>query len=195
MKYDSRMDRRLGIHTCGDDESRADRFHSPYQPTPYTVLERIISKKLISKENLLIDYGCGKGRVSLYMSRTVNCRSIGIEYNERLCQSAAENCASGDRVAFVCENAELYPVPEDADRFYFFNPFSVEILKAVTARIVASYYARPREIRLIFYYPSPEYIAHLGDLFDLIDSIDCGDLFDANDPREKILVYAIGHMQ
>lgn len=35
-------------------------------------------------------------------------------------------------------------------RFYFFNPFSIEILQKVLCRILESYYAEPRERIIIF---------------------------------------------
>ena len=47
---------------------------------------------------------------------------------------------------------EEYEVPEEVTRCYFFNPFSVELLRKVIARIVDSFYAVPREILLFFYF-------------------------------------------
>ena len=79
------------------------------------------------------------------------------------------------------------------DRCYFFNPFSVEILQKVMARILDSYYENPRNIQLYFYYPSDEYVAYLmtQELLMFVDEIDCGDLFEGKDPREKILIFEI----
>ena len=45
------------------------------------------------------------------------------------------------------------------NRKYFFNPFPVEILQRVIARIMDSYYKNPREMFLFFYYPSDDYIS------------------------------------
>ena len=75
---------------------------------------------------------------------------------------------------------------------YFFNPFSVEILRKVMARILESYYAEPRRIQLFFYYPSDEYISELMtvDMLSFVDEIDCRDLFDGENPRERIMVFA-----
>lgn len=77
---------------------------------------------------------------------------------------------------------------------YFFNPFSVEILKRVVARILESYYENSRPIQLMFYYPSDEYVSFLMTQDELMfsDEIDCRDLFDGNDSREKILVFDVG---
>lgn len=46
-------------------------------------------------------------------------------------------------------------------------------------RILESYYEKPREIKLLFYYPSDEYISYLMtvDEFMFEDEIDCRDLF------------------
>lgn len=76
-------------------------------------------------------------------------------------------------------NAEEFAVPETADCMYFFNPFSVEILRKVMARILESYYAEPRRIQLFFYYPSDEYISYLMTVEELMftDEIVCMDLF------------------
>ena len=87
--------------------------------------------------------------------------------------------------------AENYPVPLEATKFYFFNPFSVEILQKVLARIQESYYEKLREIELFFYYPSDEYVSYLMTQEYLMfeDEIDCRDLFEGNDGREKILIF------
>ena len=94
---------------------------------------------------------------------------------------------------FLLTRAEAYPVPEDVNRCYFFNPFSVEILHKVMARILESYYENPRELFLFFYYPSDEYVAYLMgvDELEFYDEIECDDLFAGNDPRERILIFQL----
>ena len=88
-------------------------------------------------------------------------------------------------------NAEIFAVPENADCIYFFNPFSVEILEKVMARILESYYQNPRAIQLFFYYPSDEYISYLMTIDELmfVDEISCNDLFPGQDPRERIVIF------
>jgi len=46
---------------------------------------------------------------------------------------------SGGRVTFINEDALKYNIPKEADRFFFFNPFSVEIFNCVLANIMDSY--------------------------------------------------------
>ena len=186
----------LQIRTCGRDEQGADEYHHPYEPTPYSVLERLAGSGLIRKENVVLDYGCGKGRVGFFLSYRRSARTIGIEYDERICQGALENrktSISRIRPDFVLTRAEGYEVPPEVDRCYFFNPFSVEILRKVMARIIGSWYEAPREILLFFYYPADEYIAYLMtvDELEFYDEIECDDLFEGNDPRERIMIFQL----
>lgn len=194
---EEKWDRLLQIRTSGRDDSHADQYRYPYEPTPYCVLERLADSGYLRKENTLLDYGCGKGRVEFFLSWQTRCRSIGIEYDERIYEKAVENqkrAAAAGRVTFELVNAEQFQVPEEADRVYFFNPFSLEILQKVISRIIDSYYAAPREILLFFYYPSDEYISFLMTVDELTfsDEIDCGDLFQGKDSRERIIIFETG---
>ena len=143
---ETQWDKLLKIKTTGRDDSHSDQYRYPYEPTSYMVLERLANSGLIRKNNTLIDYGTGKGRVCFYLSYQTRC-----------------------------------------------NPFSVEILQSVLARIYESYYENPREILLFFYYPSEEYISILMTQEQLIfyDEINTSDLFPGEDNREKILIFQV----
>lgn len=196
-KNETRWDKLLQIRTMGRDDSCADQYRYPYEPTPYSVLERLADSGRIRKGNTLLDYGCGKGRVDFFLSYQTRCRSIGIEYDRRIYEKAMQNretAVGSARVSFELANAEHFPVPGTVDRFYFFNPFSVEILKKVISRILDSWYDNERSMQLFFYYPSDEYISWLMTVGELLfsDEIDCRDLFPGNDPREKIVIFECG---
>ena len=189
-------DKLLKIKTTGRDDTNSDQYRYPYEPTPYGVLERLANSGYIGKKDVVLDYGCGKGRVDFFLSYQTKARTIGIEYDERIYQSAIENqknAVSKSKTEFVLERAENYEVPELVNRCYFFNPFSVELLRKVMARIIKSYYENPREIFLMFYYPSEEYISYLltVDELEFYDEIDCGDLFEKKDSREQIMIFVL----
>ena len=192
--HENNWDKLLQIQTCGRDEANADEYHHPYEPTPYSVLERLAESGLIGKDDAVLDYGCGKGRVGFFLSYRTKAKSIGIEYDERIYDSALENRKTAKAQAnFVLTKAEEYEVPPEVNRCYFFNPFSVEILHAVCARIIESWYAHPREVFLFFYYPADEYISYLMtvDELEFYDEIECDDLFAGNDPRERIMIFQL----
>ena len=194
--HETTWDNRLQIRTAGRDEANADQYHHPYEPTPYCVLERLANSGLIADRDVVLDYGCGKGRVGFFLSRQTNTKTIGIEYDDRIYRQALENqntVVSGAKADFVLTRAEAYAVSPEVSRCYFFNPFSVEILQKVMARILESYYENPRELFLFFYYPADEYISYLMtvDELEFYDEIECDDLFKGNDPRERILVFQL----
>ena len=194
--HETTWDNRLQIRTAGRDEANADQYHHPYEPTPYCVLERLANSGLIADRDVVLDYGCGKGRVGFFLSRQTNATTIGIEYDDRIYRQALENqstVVSGAKAGFVLTRAEAYAVSPEVSRCYFFNPFSVEILQKVMARILESYYENPRELFLFFYYPADEYISYLMtvDELEFYDEIECDDLFKGNDPRERILVFQL----
>ena len=203
-------DKELNIDTIGRDASKEDTYHYPYEPTPYSVLERLVESEYISKENIMVDYGCGKGRVGFFLHHSFGCKVIGIDFDERMCEAAWENLLNYEtrvyrkeaeskhkesvknrgRIEILCESAEKYEI-KDADVFYFFNPFSVEVLQSAIGKIKKSYYENPREIQLLFYYPSDEYISYLMTVPEIcfVDEIDCRDLFEGDNTRERIVVF------
>ena len=195
MVHESTWDKRLQIKTIGRDATNADQYHHPYEPTPYCVLERLADSGWIGQEDVVLDYGCGKGRVGFFLSDQIQAKTVGIEYDDRIYAGALENqkSAGKTRVEFVLTRAEEYAVPPDVTCCYFFNPFSVEILRKVMARILESYYEAPREMLLLFYYPADEYISYLMNVEELefFDEIECDDLFVENGQRERIMIFQL----
>ena len=196
MNNENTWDKLLQIKTTGRDDSNSDQYRYPYEPTPYPVLERLANSGIIRKKDVVLDYGCGKGRVDFFLSYQTKAKTIGIEYDERIYRGALDNqktAVSGARTEFTLVRAEEYEVPEEVNRFYFFNPFSVELLRKVMVRIIESYYKNPREAFLFFYYPSDEYVSYLMtvDELEFYDEIECGDLFAGNDLRERIMIFTL----
>lgn len=189
-------DKLLQIKTAGRDDTHADEYRYPYEPTPYCVLERLVKSGLFSRDDTVLDYGCGKGRVGFYMAYRTGAKAIGIEYDEHIYREALENnktAALRAKAEFVSARAEEFDVPACVNRCYFFNPFSVEILRQVMARIMDSYYDDPREILLFFYYPSDEFMCCLMtvDELEFYDEIDCRDLFAGENTRERIMIFRL----
>lgn len=194
--HENAWDKLLQIKTAGRDETNADEYHHPYEPTPYSVLERLAGSGFIDSGDVVLDYGCGKGRVGFFLSHRTKAKVIGIEYDERIYQSSLENqktTISRVKPDFVLSRAEEYEVPPEVNRCYFFNPFSVEILSKVMARIIESYYEHPRELFLFFYYPADVFLPYLMtvDELEFYDEIECDDLFEGQDMRERIMIFQL----
>ena len=161
---DNKWDKLLHIKTMGRDDSQSDQYRYPYEPTPYSVLQRLANTGFIRKNNMLLDYGCGKGRVDFFLSYQTRCRCLGVEYDERIYEKVMENkkeAVSKERVSFSLANAEEFQLPEQIDRIY---------------------------------YPSDEYLTYLMTVDEMMftDEIDCSDLFGGNSERERIMIFEIG---
>ena len=184
-------DKLLHIKTSGRDDTNSDNYRYPYEPTPYSVLERLANSGLIGKGDVLLDYGCGKGRVSFFLSYQTKAKTIGIEYDERIYRAAMENrktAATKPKSDFVLTSAEEYAVPPKVNRCFFFNPFSPEILQKVMARILESWYENTREMFLIFYYIFDNYATYLMSVEELeyYEEIRCG-----GDPKNRMLIFRL----
>lgn len=190
-------DKNLNIKTIGDNRLHEDYHHFAYEPTAYSVLRRLAERGYVKADDTLIDYGCGKGRVSIFLSHLTGCKSVGVEFDGDLFDIARDNlreCRGKlGQVTFANVDAEHFTVPPDANRFYFFNPFSVTILRPVLEHIFASYLEDPREMYLFFYYPSAEYISFImrEDRLMFVDEVETADLFQGEDARERIMVFEV----
>ena len=182
-------DKRLRIKTIGR-EDEDNPHYSPYEPTPYSVLQRLADSGHIGRKDHLLDYGCGKGRVAFFMASVIGCRVTGIDHSKKLIDMAKENRKSsrlGDRVTLICTLAEQYEV-RDENVFFFFNPFSGKVFETVLRRLKESDVGK-----LILYYPSDEYMIWLNLMPEVehVETIDCGDLFNGKDDRERIEVFRL----
>ena len=65
-KNESRWDKPFEYSDRWDEMTLACRpVPLPYEPTPYSVLERLANAGYIRKGNIPLDYGCGKGKSRL----------------------------------------------------------------------------------------------------------------------------------
>ena len=189
---DREWDKRLRIRTIGR-EDEADPNYSPYEPTPYAVLERVAESGHIRRRQHVLDYGCGKGRVAFFLSDAVGCRVTGIYHARKLIDLAVENrrtARAGDRVRLVRALAEQY-IPREEDVFFFFNPFGEKVFEAVLRNLASGCAENPRPVTLLMYYPSEEYVRCLeaAEGFTRLSPIDCRDLFGGRNDRERVEVW------
>lgn len=194
MSLEQDIEKILKIKTTGRDDSNSDLTNYPYEATSYEILKELAYSGYITKQDYLIDYGSGKGRVDFYLSYITKAKVIGIEYDLRLYNRALDNyktSISSSKVKFINCCASTYSVGIDITCAYFFNPFSIHILKQVLNNIRTSLENNKREFTLFFYYPSNDYLTLLDnmDYITHIEDIDCRSLFKCDDSREIIAVY------
>ena len=97
-----------------------------------------------------------------------------------------------NKIEFLNIFAEEYKISSTDNKFYFFNPFSVQLFMKVINNILISLEKSPRDIDLILYYPSDEYIYYLENYtcFLLYKEIELPNL-SINDKRQKFSIYRL----
>ena len=193
-------EKKLNIKTAGKIDHFYEMDCNYYEPTDYRVLGALAESGYITSASHILDYGCGLGRTLLFLCARTGCRATGIEFDRALYEQACRNLtrakipsAYKNSIRLICADARKYRVKEE-DCFYFFNPFSDDILKIVLCRIRESYYENPRQLYLFFYYPFESEVSLLMRQDDLmfVDEIDCTGLYEEYDKRERILIFEMG---
>lgn len=191
----------LNINTKGNENWNRTSIHNhPYEPTLYEALDTLFENYTLNKHDHVVDFGCGKGRLIFYINYYFKCFVNGIEmneiyYNEALLNKSKyiqKNKKMEDKINFYCNLAQNYSIDKKDNKFYFFNPFSVQIFMKVVENILESFENRPRDIDLIIYYPSDDYIQFLEyrTPFILEKEIIFEDLYK-NDLKEKFMIYTL----
>ena len=145
-----------------DGDSDALGHATDYFPSSYLVLNEAFSSiGTDCRDAVLVDYGCGMGRALLFVSTLPIKRMIGVELSQSLCAAATENLErlyrksgrSDPAWEIVNADARVFAVPDDANLFYFFNPFDAVILGQVIDNIIQSARNAPRKCIAIYANP------------------------------------------
>ncbi|MBY0122081.1 methyltransferase [Bacillus sp. S/N-304-OC-R1] len=191
-------DQLLQIKTCGDQKGFNTSFHyHRYESTPYHALEILFKQYELKSSDRLVDFGCGKGRLNFFANDCFHVSVVGIEMNREYYEEAIKNRDSylkkyknrKEDIHFHCCLAEDYNIDPKDNCFYFFNPFSIQIFMKVINNILRSVEEVERNIDLILYYPSEEYIYFLENktAFEMREEILLPQSF--HNANERFLIY------
>lgn len=200
--FDKECDRSLRINTVGTREWLHQSSHyNRYEATPYKALDEFFEGYKLNKTDSVVDFGCGKGRLPFYIHDRFDVSVTGIEMSGQLYMEALENKASYMKkvkrtnayINFDHCLAEEYEVEAEDNRFYFFNPFSIQIFMTVIDNILLSVDQQKRSVDIILYYPTSEYIEFLetSTPFELIKGVKVSSMYE-KDPNEMFLVFRFG---
>lgn len=193
----------LNIKTSGEQKIFNKSLHyNRYEPTSYSVLEILSKQYNFTAEDHVVDFGCGKGRLNFYINHFFDSAVTGIEMNTFFYKEAIDNKRGylkkhekkKDKINFLNSFAEEYKINPSDNKFYFFNPFSIQIFIKVIGNILVSIEEYERTADVILYYPSDDYIYFLeyNTPFALLNEIKLPYLYD-NNPRHSFLVYRLDY--
>ncbi|MED1202207.1 class I SAM-dependent methyltransferase [Heyndrickxia acidicola] len=200
---DQYYDALLNVKTGGEQKGFNQSLHyHRYEATSYSALETLFNQYELKSDDQIVDFGCGKGRLNFYANYLFGVKAIGVEMNEKyyaqalrnLTDYAKRNKSSADKINFYCCLAEKYKVSPLDNRFYFFNPFSIQIFMKVVKNILRSLEENKRDIEVILYYGSSDYIFFLENhpLFNLKQHVPLPGLFEHNS-NEAFFIYKLSY--
>jgi SAM-dependent methyltransferase len=160
--WDFLSDWRLGVNTrafAGRSVigyNNTDYIH--YVPTRYRHIYNIINSiKTITENDVLLDYGCGMGRVLVVAAKYPFRKVIGVEISPLLATISEENIRrAGSKlncrdVQVVTVDAASYSPPAEVTCFFLYDPFRGELLSRIIGNIRASLVDNPRGITVLWY--------------------------------------------
>ncbi|GLC90016.1 class I SAM-dependent methyltransferase [Lysinibacillus piscis] len=192
------FDKLLHIDTIGEQYGfpKLAHYHR-YEPTPYTGLQQLFKDYEMPDNAVFIDMGCGKGRVPIYINYQFHIPTIGVEMDAGFYMEAEHNKKrylqkhnSYAPITFIHAIAEAYTIKPSDNVFFFFNPFSIHIFRTVVHMIWQSYEKHMREIHIILYYPSADYLQflHQDTPFQLVHEVH---LESETNVNERLCVFAL----
>lgn len=198
---DHYYDKLLNIKTGGIQQGFNKSFHHHrYEPTPFSALETLFEEYELKSSDRIVDFGCGKGRLNFFINYVYDATVVGIDMNELLYEEAMDNRKNylkkvdtdKEKIEFHCCYAQKYQIKPEDNRFYFFNPFSVQVFNAIVNNILLSLETTPREVDLVLYYPSDDYIYFLENqtVFELKKEVILPGLYEQNN-NERFLIYSL----
>ncbi len=89
-------------------------YTEPFLGTPASLLPGLLEFASVSSSDVLLDVGCGDGRVLIEAARVYGCRCIGYELEESLCDLArASAVENGVEHLVEINNDEIQSAPHD----------------------------------------------------------------------------------
>jgi predicted RNA methylase len=140
-------------------ESREKKGQVKYEPiSPFSFNRMLKNIDWNFSDSTFVDFGCGKGAAILLASRYGFKKYIGVEYYPELANDCKTNILKFGSLSdksldseIICSDATLYQVPDNANVFYFFNPFDQTLMNQVIQNIETSLTARKRDILILYF--------------------------------------------
>lgn len=103
--------------------------------TDYDVLRELFSRIRLRANDVIVDVGCGKGRVMNYLlSRGVKQKMIGVEINAKVAAFARSRLRRYGQISILTGDIrEVFP--EEGTVFYLYNPFGEDTVEYLAGRL------------------------------------------------------------
>ena len=158
------------VHLSPENYGVDPRHSVVYVPSDWWGFPFAFSRLNLSKDIVVMDLGCGKGRVLRHLAKKCQ-KAYGIDILPPAIKQAEKNLRSFKNLEIYLGDARTFEFPSGIDVFYAFNPFSWDSLLQVLHRLNA--YAIKENKKVYFLYHAPAYhdlIQQITFMHDLSDS-------------------------
>ena len=122
-----------------------DVYHTDYAAMPH-----IFKQIDVKEDDVLVDIGCGKGRVINYwLNQNYQNPIYGLELDEKVAKSTARQFMNRSNVKIIAGDA-VQNLPEDGTIFYFYNPFDLEKFVELENKLAKS---SRKQLKMLYYNP------------------------------------------
>jgi len=142
-----------------DNKERGNLYQASRTVTTRKLFNSI--KPMLPADGVLVDIGCGKGRVLLLASEFGFRKAVGVEFAHELCEIAEKNCAiykrktaTSTEFQVIEADAAKYVVNDDENVFFLCNPFDEIVMGKVLNNISASLRIQPRKTLILYCNPT-----------------------------------------
>jgi hypothetical protein len=150
---------RLGISTRGSLGEDDGGEHACYSTVPYLAIFRILNSFSLTRSDVFVDLGSGKGRTVCCAATYDIERAVGIEDVGELCELSRHNVsrmrhrrAPADIVQGRVQQFDY----RQGTVFYLFNPFGPDTLGQVLRNLACGLHTSPRPVRIAYVNPTHE---------------------------------------
>ncbi len=148
---DAWLDWRWGGRLLGQDSPTRFANKGAYntEDTSYDVLKCLFKMVAPRPDDVIVDVGCGRGRVINYLlSRGLKNEIYGLELDPDVASDTAERLARYGNVSIVGGDA-IENLPQRGTLFYLYNPFAEFVVRRLNAKLLRLPTAD--RVRVIYY--------------------------------------------
>ena len=147
--YNALLDLRFGAPLAGEVRTRyRDLGAKDTANSDYLALDRLFAGR-IAPDDILVDIGCGKGRVLNWWLRRYDNPIIGIELDPHIAAKTRARLRRYPNVTILTGNV-LDCLPRHGTLFYMYNPFHAEIVQQLEQQLVNVAQGGAGSIRVLY---------------------------------------------
>jgi len=167
IRHEMKGEKKYGLKTVGINNLKSEipsdkLLHaSVYQPINYYSAEQLFEQTYLEDiEGVLLDMGCGKGRIFGVAAAYGFTRMIGVDFSAQLCKEALETASEVKSqyeeeidIQVVYESAADYAIPTTVNTIFLFNPFDEFVMRSMLLRLTESLAIKHRPIKILYANP------------------------------------------